>query len=102
MAKIVSKTLKFPGSGSADVAGYKIYFVDANSELTYNSPFVDLGLKMEVDLSTIATGQEGVFNLGVTAYDGSGNESDMSVATAVPLDFIAPNAPGALEIVKVG
>ena len=102
MAKIVSKTLKFPGSSSADVAGYKLYFVDAPGELTYDSPSIDLGMAMEVDLSTVATGQEGIFNLGVTAYDGSGNESDMSVVNAVPLDFIAPNAPGALEIVKVG
>ncbi|HLD89563.1 MAG TPA: hypothetical protein VI911_00845 [Patescibacteria group bacterium] len=102
MAKIVSKTLRFPGSSSADVTGYKLYFVDATMELTYDSPSIDLGMAMEVDLSTIATGKEGVFNLGVTAYDGGGNESDMSVATAVPLDFIAPNAPGVLEIVQVG
>jgi hypothetical protein len=102
MAKIVSKTLKFPGSSSVDVAGYKLYFIEAPAELTYDSPSINLNMKMEVDLSTVAAGEEGIFNLGVTAYDAVGNESDMSVVTAVPLDFIAPNAPGALEIVQAG
>lgn len=98
MAKIVSRTLTFPGSGSTDVAGYKLYIVDAAEQLTYESPSVDLGPNTTIDLATIASDKDGVFNIGVTAYDDAGNESDMSVANSVPLDFIAPNAPGALQI----
>lgn len=102
MAKLVTKTLRFPGSDSADVAGYKLYIVDTATPLNYSSPSMDLGNVLEVDLSTlsIVAGKEGVYDLGVSAYDSVGNESDMSVASAVPLDFIAPNAPGALEIVQ--
>lgn len=102
MAKLVSKTLRFPGSDSPDVVGYKFYIADTADTLDYSSESVDLGNVTEVDLSTLSvvTGKQGVYDIGVTAYDSVGNESDMSVANAVPLDFIAPNAPGALEIVQ--
>jgi hypothetical protein len=98
MAKIKSRTLSFPGSDSPDVVGYKLYIEDVAVELTYASPSFALGMETRVDLSTIAADKDGVFNIGVTAVDDAGNESDMSVLNNVPLDFMAPNLPGAVTV----
>jgi len=44
--------------------------------------------------------KSGVFNLGVSAVDSVGNESNMSLSIDVPLDFMAPNPPGAIVITR--
>lgn len=42
------------------------------------------------------TSLDGVYNIGVTAVDTIGNESDITTLNKVILDFIAPDPPGAL------
>lgn len=100
MAKIKTKTLTFPGSGSPDVVGYKLYFETAPAAVTYDSASVNLGSNSVV-LNTVPglEGLDNVFNIGVSAVDDAGNESDMSVLANVPLDFAAPAAPGALSLI---
>ena len=99
MAKIKDKTLSFPASGSPDVAGYKLYYETSPDAVTYNSPNVALSSNSVV-LNSIPefAGFDGVFNIGVSAVDDGGNESDMSLLNDVPLDFAAPEPPGALSV----
>ena len=95
MAKIKSVTLSFPASDSPDVVGYKLYYALEGMGLNYDSPFINLGNVIEVNLGGFPdlAGLDGVYDLGVVAIDDAGNESDMSMAVSVPLDFSAPAAP---------
>ena len=102
----MAKMLKFKASDSPDVVNYKLYLEEAPNPVTYDSESVDLGNVADadgyivVDLSTFTelTTKDGTYNLGVTAIDDAGNESSMSKADNVPLDFVAPDPPGALEL----
>lgn len=98
MAKISGKKLSFPGSGSPDVVGYKIYYTLTGGTLDYDAPFADIGLNLEVNLEDYFGIADGRFDLGVVAVDDAGNESDMSIVLDVPLDFIAPDPPGEISI----
>jgi len=102
MAKVKDVTLSFPGSGSADVVGYKLYIVPVPEVIDYDSPSFDLGNVTSIDLSTLPgmTSQDGVYNLGLTAVDDAGNESSFSLINDVPLDFAAPDPPGEITIVR--
>ena len=95
-------TLSFPASDSPDVVNYKLYIEEAPTMVTDKSPSYDLGMETSVDLSTFdgMTTRDGVYNLGVTAVDKAGNESSFSLLNDVPLDFVAPNPPGAIVIVR--
>ena len=102
----MAKTIKFPPSSSPDVVGYRLYLEEAPNEVTYDSEFIDLGNPVDpsglvvVDLTQFSelTTKDGVYNIGITAIDDAGNESSMSKASDVPLDFVAPDPPGALVI----
>jgi len=100
MAKVKSKVLSFPPSGSPDVMGYNLYVEEAPAAVTYDSESFDLGDNTTVDLGALPglTTKDGVYNLGVTAVDDAGNESSMSVINNVPLDFEPPDPPGQLLI----
>jgi hypothetical protein len=99
MAKVKGLTMTFPASDSPDVVGYKLYIAEAPETVTYDSQAFDLGMSTEIDLSTLPgmTTKDGVYNMGVTAVDDAGNESSMSLANEVPLDFVAPNPPGVIS-----
>lgn len=100
--KVKQTILKFPASASPDVVGYRLYVAPNDQELNYSSPSFDLGNNTEIDIATLdgMTTIDGVYKIGVTAIDDAGNESSMSQAEGVPLDFSAPDAPGALEIIR--
>lgn len=110
MAIVKKVTLSFPQSDSPDVVGYKLYMVEAPAQVdevdedgNYLAKSYDLGLNTDIELSTLPgmTTNDGVYNIGVTAVDDAENESSMSIAENVPLDFAAPNAPGELVITRV-
>ncbi len=103
MAKVKSVTMSFPASGSADVTGYKLYMEEVPNLVTDQSQMFDLGPNTSIDLSTLPgmTTNDGVYNLGVVAVDDAGNESSMSVISDVALDFVAPDAPGAITITRL-
>ena len=100
------RTLKFRASDSPDVVKYKLYVSEVPEEVGYDSESVDLDNQPDADNYivvnlaelSIMTTKDGIYNLGVTAVDDAGNESSMSKAADVPLDFVAPNPPGALEL----
>ena len=109
MAKVKPKKLKFPPSPSPDVVSYTLYVEPAMqpTDLSYTSPSEDLGFpvpdidgKIVVDLQVldIVRTVDGKYDLGVAAVDDGGNESTMSQLLDVELDFVAPAAPGALEL----
>jgi len=104
MALVKKAMLSFPASDSPDVVGYKLYMETAPTEVTYESPVFDLGNNTtNIDLSELPgmTTTDGVYNLGVVAVDDAGNESSMSLAANIPLDFLAPDSPGPLVILRV-
>ena len=99
--KVRSVKYSFDPSGSPDVGGYKLYWEEAPTEVTYESQMVDLGPlapdtdgKVRVDL--VALGiftQDTNYNFGVVAYDDVGNESSMLKELDVPFDLVVPDAP---------
>ena len=101
--KVKNVTLSFPASGSLDVVGYKLYMEVSPNVVTYTSPSFELGTETTIDLATLPgiTTTDGVYNLGITAVDDAGNESSFSLISEVPLDFLAPDAPGEITITRV-
>ncbi len=102
MAKVKNVMLSFGASGSSDVVGYKLYMEVSPSVLDYTSNSFDLGNTTSIDLSTLPgmTSNDGVYNLGITSVDDAGNESSMTLLNDVPLDFIAPDAPTDIVIIR--
>jgi hypothetical protein len=103
MAKIVEHKLTWGASTSPDLAGYKIYWNDDGSQPDYLSPHHDCGNVLEIlvaDLANFPT-VEGTYELGLTAYDTAGNESDM-VYKNYFFDQTAPVSPTNFQIVVVG
>jgi hypothetical protein len=109
--KLKQRQLRFTPSPSPDVVAYRLYFEPAPAPATYESPNADLGLpavdettgKAAVDLAGLPgmTTTDGTYNLGLVAVDDAGNQSSMEVLADVPLDFIAPDAPTALELADI-
>jgi len=102
MAKIKRRRLKWVASSSPQVVGYKLYWSE-NGELNYDSQWVMLGNVTEVVLPDDVkpfTPNGGPIELGVTAVDELGNESDMVTMTA-PYQFNVPKAPDDLYLQKL-
>ena len=101
--KVKNVTLSFPASGALDVVGYKLYMEAVPAAVTYESQSFDLGNITTVDLSSLPgiTTTDGIYNLGVSAVDDAGNESSFSLINDVPLDFLAPDAPGEITITRI-
>jgi len=94
MSKIAVKKLSFNPSLTPDVAGHKLYIEEAPAQVSYQSQSFDLGDQTNnIDLGAVIGEQDGTFNIGLTAYDDAGNESDMYLMGEFPLDFTAPDAP---------
>lgn len=110
MAQVKSKTLRFTPSASPDVTGYMVYIEPAAdpTTLSYESQSQSIGNpapgadgKIAVDMAAfdIVRTLEGRYDVGLTAIDTAGNESNMATILNVTLDFTAPDAPTELEIV---
>lgn len=100
MAKIVKRTIQFAAATAPDVQGYKLYWA-VGDNVNYNSDNVDIGNTTSVTIPDDVPSfplVEAEINLGVTAYDDMGNESDMTKVSA-PFDFDAPDAPTNLEVI---
>jgi hypothetical protein len=99
MAKIRKRKVRWTPSNAAGVVGYRLYWA-VGEAADYDSEFADVGNVAEVILPdevpsfpTVA----GDIELGVTAVDHIGNESDMAKFSA-PFDFTAPDAPIGLVV----
>jgi hypothetical protein len=103
MAKIKKRKLSWKASSSAQTTGYKLYWA-RQGELDYDSACEYLGSVTQVvipDGLSAFKPATGPFEFGIVAVDDSGNESDMATIT-VPFHFIAPNAPGDIQIEGIG
>ena len=107
MAVVKSVTMKFPASGSADVVGYVLYMEESPNPVTVESEKYDIGNDsvdgiISVDLSTLPgmTTRDGVYNFGVAAIDDAENESSLTLINDIAIDFIAPDPPGEIEIIR--
>jgi len=84
-------TLSFEPSVSTDVVGYNMY-IDKNT-LSFTSMKYDLGNNLIVNLADILPiDTNGIYNIGVSAYDELGNESSI-VFTSGRIDFSVPEPP---------
>ena len=102
MAKIVKRTINWGASTAPDVQGYKFYWKVGEGEVVdYLSDNQDVGNVTNITIPDDAPTfplVDDLVQIGITAYDDVGNESDMTVASNVPFDFTAPDAPTNLVV----
>lgn len=104
MAKVIKKRIKFIPSDGVDVVSHRVYVAPDPDELNYASPMVEVA--MPADSVVVPDDFPGFplrdvqYQVGVTAVDDVGNESDMAIVTA-PFDFDAPSAPTGVVIEDV-
>ena len=102
MAKIRKRKVRWKGSNSSDVVGYKLYWAVGRKwgGLNYDSDSVEFGDVAEVILpDEVPSFPEftDILEIGVTAVDDVGNESDM-VKLSGSMKFSAPEAPTDLVV----
>ena len=100
MAKVTDKFFNWGPSTAADLATYKVYAARTGEGISYDTPAVEVGNVTRVYIGALANqgyeplvNAEGEYDLGVSAVDNMGNESDIVILYAVPLDFVPPVAP---------
>ncbi|MBI4766949.1 MAG: hypothetical protein HY787_20565 [Deltaproteobacteria bacterium] len=94
MAKIKKRKLIWEPSTSPNVIGYKLYWAE-EGEVNYDSPSALIGNVTELVLPEQVPSfpiVQGSIELGLTAVNEMGNESDMMIIAA-PFQFSAPDAP---------
>ena len=99
MAKVKRRKISWKPSKSRQVVGYKLYWVEG-SGVSYNAKHVTLGNVTEVILPDDVPGLmpcRGPVEIGLTALDELGNESNMVVISA-PYQCIVPEPPSDLKI----
>jgi hypothetical protein len=99
MAKVKKRRLVWEPSTSPNVIGYKLYWAE-EGEVTYDSPCAMIGNVAEVVLpEQVPTFPmvKGAIELGITAVNEVGNESDMMIFDA-PFQFSVPDAPTRPEL----
>jgi hypothetical protein len=94
MAKLRKTRIRWNPSATSNVEGYKLYWA-VGGGVNYDSDSVQLGNATEVilpDNVTLFPIVADDIQLGITAVNEMGNESDMTRLT-FPFNFTAPNAP---------
>jgi hypothetical protein len=94
MAKIKKRKLIWEPSISPNVIGYKLYWAE-EGKVNYDSPCAMIGNVTEVVLPEQVPSfpiVKGSIELGITAVNEIGNESDM-IIVAAPFQFSTPDAP---------
>ena len=99
MAKVKKRRLVWEPSTSPNVIGYKLYWAEGG-EVNYDSPWAMIGNVTEVVLPEQVPSfpiVKGSIELGITAVNEVGNESDMMIFAA-PFQFSVPEAPTSPEL----
>jgi hypothetical protein len=94
MAKVKKRRLVWEPSTSPNVIGYKLYWAE-EGEVNYDSSCAMIGNVAEVVLPEQVPSfpiVKGPIELGITAVNEVGNESDMLIVAA-PFQFSVPDAP---------
>lgn len=99
MAKIKRRKLRWSASESAQTVGYKLYWAE-NGKVDYDSPCEKLGnvtaIVLPDDVEAFRP-ESGSVEIGITAVDELGNESDL-ITLSAPYQFSVPQAPEELWI----
>ena len=95
MARIKEKTYAF--DVPSDTASIHVYY-KAGSLVGYGDPFIVVPfvagqLHYEVKLPSVVPVTDGEWTLGASAFDATGNESDIGAVVTYPFDLVAPAAP---------
>jgi hypothetical protein len=102
MARIRKRKIRWNPSPAPDVAGYKLYWA-VEGGVNYDCDCAELGRRTEVilpdDIPSFPL-VDGEIELGITAVNEIGNESDMTTFSA-PFEFSVPNPPGDLVVETV-
>ena len=99
MAKVRRKKVSWNHSFGPNVVGYKLYWA-LDDGISYDSDCVDVGYVTEVILPDGVDSfplVDGEVDLGVTAVNEGGNESDIATLST-PFQFSAPKAPTGLLV----
>lgn len=72
--------ISYDPSSSNDVVSYSLYYERFPKEVSYESETVALGQVTEVDL-TLYLRDKKTYNIGISAVDKVGNESDLQLLT---------------------
>lgn len=103
MSQIKSKKFAFddPAVDADKVKSFNIYYVK-DGTVNYTSPKISIPavpgqITYEVDIPAQVPIGEGQYELGASAVDESGNESDITVLDSF-FDFTAPAAPLNLRV----
>ncbi|MDJ0783484.1 MAG: hypothetical protein QNJ22_16020 [Desulfosarcinaceae bacterium] len=102
MAKIKKRKLCWQASASPQTIGYKLYW-SQEGPVTYASTSEFLGQVTEIILPDGIPNFKpttGSLEIGLTAVDELGNESDIATLTA-PFHFMAPATPTGLKLKSV-
>jgi hypothetical protein len=97
MGKVRKRTVRW--ESSPDAKKYRLYW-STQGPVGYESDFVEMENKTEVILPDEVSSFPkiaGNVELGITAVNAVGNESDMTIAR-VYLDFTVPEAPKAITV----
>lgn len=95
MAKVIPRTIKWDPSAAADVVAYRVYVAKDPMQPDYDSPRAEVAGTEIIAPDGFPQGtfdEDTLYNIGVSAVDDIGNESDITVVSA-PFDFVAPDAP---------
>ncbi len=102
MGKIRQKRIRWEPSFSPDVVKYRLYW-SQDGLVNYHSKYVDVGYLTEIFLPEGVPSFpsiRGTINLGISAVNEAGNESDITNVTA-ELDFVLPDPPKRLWVEEV-
>jgi hypothetical protein len=102
VGRIRKKRIRWEPSPDAGVVRYRLYW-SKDGDVSYDSEHTDLGLITEVILPDEIPSFPliaGDVDLGITAFNDGGNESDMT-KTAASFNFISPEAPRDLTVEDV-
>lgn len=72
--------VSYEPSNSNDVVSYFLYYEEFPKEVSYEAEIINLGQVTEVDL-TLYLHDEKKYNIGISAVDKIGNESDLQLLT---------------------
>jgi hypothetical protein len=94
MGKIRGRKVRWEPSTSSDVIRYRLYW-SAGRPVGYDSDYADVGNVTQINLPNDIPSFPliaGEIELGMSAVNQAGNESDLTKAT-VHFDFTVPKAP---------
>lgn len=101
MAKIKQRRIAWTAPPTGDVVAHRVYWEQEGTPVGYDSQFVEVPMpKVELFIPSEAPaldGVDGTYNIGVTAVDNVGNESDF-LEGVIFFDFVAPDAPTNLVV----